>query len=124
MTKEEILEAVDQLSTPDLEEFVSQAIAIRARRREPSLSQSESVLLLQINQGISPELRWRSDELNAKSNNETLMPEEHFELLQLIDKIEAANVERTKLLATLADMRGVSLSKLMQDLGIISPALV
>lgn len=124
MTKEEILEAVDQLSTPDLEEFVSQAIAIRARRREPSLSHSESVLLLQINQGISPELRWRSDELNAKSNNETLMPEEHFELLQLIDKIEAANVERTKLLATLADMRGVSLSKLMQDLGIISPALV
>ena len=124
MTKEEILEAVDQLSTPDLEEFVSQAIVIRARRREPSLSHSESVLLLQINQGISPELRWRSDELNAKSNNETLMPEEHFELLQLIDKIEAANVERTKLLATLADMRGVSLSKLMQDLGIISPALV
>ena len=124
MTKEEILEAVDQLSTPDLEEFVSQAIAIRARRKEPSLSHSESVLLLQINQGISPELRWRSDELNAKSNNETLMPEEHFELLQLIDKIEAANVERTKLLATLADMRGVSLSKLMQDLGIISPALV
>lgn len=124
MTKEEILEAVDQLSTPDLEEFVSQAIAIRARRREPSLSHSESVLLLQINQGISPELRGRSDELNAKSNNETLMPEEHFELLQLIDKIEAANVERTKLLATLADMRGVSLSKLMQDLGIISPALV
>ena len=124
MTKEEILEAVDQLSTPDLEEFVSQAIAIRARRREPSLSHSESVLLLQINQGVSPELRGRSDELNAKSNNETLMPEEHFELLQLIDKIEAANVERTKLLATLADMRGVSLSKLMQDLGIISPALV
>ncbi len=124
MTKEEILAAVDELSTPDLEEFISQAIAIRARRREPSLSFSESALLLQINQGIPLELRQRSDELKAKSHNETLTPEEHSELLQLIDQMEAANVERMKLLATLADLRGISLSKLMQDLGIISPALV
>lgn len=118
MTKEEILEAVNKLSTLDLEEFVAAAIALRAHRRAPSLPHSESELLLKINQGLPAELWERVDVLRAKLEDETLPPEERVELLQLNEQIEELNVDRVKLLAELADQRGVTLSKLMQDLEI------
>ena len=51
-----------------------------------------------------------------------LTSEEHQELLQLIDQIENANVERIKYLAELARIRGTTLTALMEDLEIHPPA--
>jgi hypothetical protein len=48
-----LLKAVNQLSLPDLEQFVSQVLVLQAQRRANSLPQSEAELLLKINQGIS-----------------------------------------------------------------------
>lgn len=118
MTKEELLAAVSQLSTPDLEEFVSGAIVMRAKRRAPSISRTESELLSKINQGLPSDLWQRSEELTGKLEDETLTPEEHAEFMQISAQIRELEVERVKLLAELADLRGVTLSKLMQELEI------
>jgi 5-methylcytosine-specific restriction endonuclease McrA len=45
---------------------VSDLLALQAQRQEPHLSQAETALLLQINEGISAETQQRFDELVGK----------------------------------------------------------
>lgn len=52
LSSEKLLKAVEQLSLPDLEQFVSQVLALQAQRRANNLPQAEAELLLKINQGI------------------------------------------------------------------------
>jgi|SRR4051812_10010994 hypothetical protein len=79
---------VEQLSTPDLESFANQVLALRVRRRSPSLSRKETELLQKINQGLPGEMQQRLNLLTTKRRAETLMPEEHQELLGLVDEVE------------------------------------
>ncbi len=60
----------------------------------------------------------RYDQLNTKLHEEQLTSEEHQELLALIDPVELADAERLKHLIELAQLRGVSLDTLMDELGI------
>jgi len=118
---EALLSGVDQLSTPDLERFANQVLAIRARRRAPSLAPREAELLYKINQGLSVEAQQRFDLLTAKRRAENLTPEEHDELLALVDAIEQSDAERVAWLAELAQLRSVSIRTLMSQLGIRPP---
>lgn len=86
------------------------------------MDQTEAELLEQINQGLPPDVQQRYDELTAKRRAETLTPEEHEELLDLINRIEQADAERIQVLAELAQLRGVSVPALMDELGIRRPA--
>lgn len=95
--------------------------SLQARRRAPGLSQGESELLAKINQGFPPDVQRRLNELVAKRQAETLTPGEHEELLRLIEQSEKAEAARVEALAQLAALRGVSLTKLMDDLGIKAP---
>jgi hypothetical protein len=117
----ELIEAVDQLGTAELEGFLSQVLALRARRRAPSLPAEQADLLLQINRGLPAELRARLDELEAKREAEALTSDEHAELLRLVASLESLEVQRIEKLARLASLRGVSLPALMQDLGLKPP---
>jgi hypothetical protein len=92
--------------------------AARARRRAPGLPLEEAELLLKINRGIPPETRARYDELVAKREAETLTPEEHEELLGLVEQVESLQAERVEHLTRLTRLRGISLGALMDDLGI------
>ncbi len=121
LSTDELLEAVRQLSEPELEQFASEVIAMTAQRKAPSLPQSEAELLLKINQGLPPEVRTRYDELAAKREEETLTPEEHAELLQLSHEIEMLEAKRVAYLAELARLRHTSLTILMENLGIRAP---
>jgi len=78
-------------------------------------------LLEKINQGLPPDVQHRYDELTAKRRAETLTPGEHQELLTLIDRIERADAERAQRLSELAWLRKVSVTTLMDALGIRSP---
>jgi hypothetical protein len=115
---DELLKGVEQLSLSELEHFVSRVIALQAQRKSPSLPKDEAELLLKINQGLPLETQRRYDELVARRKAETLTPDEHQELLDLIDQIEKSDAERIKYLADLARLRGTSLTALMQDRGI------
>ena len=122
LSSDELLKAIQQLSLPELEQFVSQVIALQAQRKAPSLPQVEAELLIKINQGVALEVQRRYDELIAKRRAETLTPDEHDELLCLTDQIEQLEAHRAEYLSELAHLRRTSLTELMQNLDIRPPA--
>ena len=82
------------------------------------MPKDETELLQQINRGLPADIRQRYDALNAKLHDETITPQEHAELLALIDRVELADAERMQRLIALARLRGVSVDTLIEQLGI------
>jgi len=99
-------------------------IALKARRHAPVLPQTEAELLQEINQGLQIDLQARYTELIQKRQAERLIPSEHEELPGLTEQVEAMNVKRVAHLVKLAQLRGVALPKLMDDLGLDIPSYV
>ena len=117
-----LLEAAAQLDAPELERFISELLALRAKRIAPSLSRDESTLLQQINKGLPPDVQQRYDVLIEKRQAETLTPDEHQELIIFNNQAEETDAERVKALAALAQLRNVSITDLMNELGIHPPS--
>jgi hypothetical protein len=117
----ELLDGVAKLDTPELERFVYEVGGVLARRRAVSLPVREAELLRAVNQGTPPAVRRRVHDLSAKLEDETLSPDEHTELLGMVDLIEQADAERLASLIELAQLRGESLDALMDRLGIRPP---
>lgn len=117
----ELLQALDQLSTPDLDGVIRQALALRARRSASSAPRQEAELLLTINQGLASELHARYAVLIEKRREERLTPEEYQELLALTAEVEGFEAQRVAALAELAQLRHTSLQALMDDLHISAP---
>lgn len=117
----DLLAAIEQLGTAELDRFLSQVLALRARRRAPSLPADQAELLIQINRGLPQDLRERLDQLDARREAEALTPEEHAELIRLVTRVEELEAQRIEHLSCLAAIRGVSLPDLMRDLGLEPP---
>lgn len=84
----------------------------------PHLSRSEAELFQRINEGL-PEETWQEyHALVAKRRAETLTPEQHRSLIELSDQIEMDYARRLESVLALARLRGNSLEKQMQALGI------
>lgn len=113
-----LLQATANLSPLELENFVNQAIALRAKRRAPNVSHNEAELLLEINRGLSPRLQKRFDELAEKLQVETMSKAEQAEFLRLTSRVENQDAKRIELLGKLADIRKQTLDEVMKDLGI------
>ncbi len=122
LSTNELLQAIAQLSQPELDKFTFQVIALRAERQAPSLPQTESELLLKINQGLPSKEQKRYDELIAKRQAESLTPDEYDELLRMTDRVEELEARRIECLADLARLRQTTLVSLMDDLGIRPPS--
>ncbi|HEX4950710.1 MAG TPA: STAS/SEC14 domain-containing protein, partial [Blastocatellia bacterium] len=116
-----ILAAVRQMSIAELETLVNQVIAIRAERIAPRLNADETALLARVNQGLSEVERTRMRRLIEKRDNESLAPEEWQELTALTDKLELLHADRLAALADLANVRGVTLDAVIQQLGLHFP---
>jgi hypothetical protein len=117
-----LLKAAEQLSEKELRQFTSQVLALNAKRMASSVTQEEAELLLRINGRLPEDVQRRYAELIAKRDAETLGDEEHQELLRLTKQVEAFDVARVEALSQLASRRGVTLSALMRQLEIASPA--
>jgi hypothetical protein len=115
---DEVLQGLAQLQTKELEQFVDKVLTLQAQRRALSLPEDETELLQQINRGLPADILQRYDALNTKLHDETITPQEHEELLTLIDRLELADAERMQRLVTLAQIRGVSVDTVMKQLGI------
>jgi hypothetical protein len=122
VSREALLKAVEQLSPPELDQFVTDVLTLRSRHGPPRLGAIESGLLLRINQGLPDELRDSYDALIARRDEEALTPDEHQELLRLTEEVERIEGDRLEALAELARVRGLPLLALMQDLGIPAPS--
>lgn len=118
LSSEELLKAVEQLSLPDLEKFVSKIIVLQAQRKAPNLPKAEAELLLKINQSVPLDIHNHYEELIIKRETETLTLDEQRELLHLSEQIEKLQVQRIENLAELARLREIALTTLMENLGI------
>jgi hypothetical protein len=124
LTIEDLLAAVEQLEPIELEKVSRELLHLQARRRAPNLSEREAELLREIYRPKPHGFQERFNELNAKRRAFALTPEEHEELLRLVNESEAFTVRRTEALAELAQLRQVPLSALMKQLGPKPPAVV
>jgi hypothetical protein len=117
-----LVQAAEQLSETELRHFTSQILALNAKRTAPSITQVEAELLVHINSRLPGDVQRRYDELLDKRDAETLSDAEHEDLLRLTKQVEAFDVARVEALSQLAARHGVTLSALMRQLGIESPA--
>ncbi|UOG90643.1 MAG: hypothetical protein L3K52_10555 [Candidatus Thiothrix sulfatifontis] len=124
VSTEDLLHGVESLPTEELEQFVARVLALCARRKANSLNEQESRLLQLINRPVPATVQSRYDLLTQKQRANTLSADEYAELLQVIEQIEQFDAERVQHLVTLAQLRQVSLDKLMHDLGIRQPDYV
>lgn len=113
-----MLAAIEQLDLDALQQVMQVAAASRTRKQVSQLSEHETELLTQINQGLSMEQDARYQVLRDKRDAETLTTTEYQELLSLTQIAEAIQVERLQHLSRLANLRGVSLTQVMTDLEI------
>ncbi|MDD9973830.1 MAG: STAS/SEC14 domain-containing protein [Candidatus Poribacteria bacterium] len=117
-TVDELVKAAEQLPQIDLENLTAQVLTLKARRAAPELSKNEAELLRNINRGMPDALQNRYRELIAIRRSETLTESEHAELLHLTNQVEKHDAERLKYLTKLARIRKISLTKLLDELGI------
>lgn len=118
MSLDELIQAANQLDEADLDELLHQVVILRAHRKVNTLPEAEAQLLQKINQGIDPALRAQYQTLRTKREAETLTDEEYHTLIRLSNQIEQFAAQRLAALAKLAQLRQVSLSELMETLGI------
>jgi|GEM_PF-1552909 len=114
----DLLKAVEQLSPPELEQHIAQALSLRAQHTATSSPTTESELLRRINTGFSDEFYTRLDNLIAKRQDDTLSSEEHAELMRMLDQVEARDVSRLYDLMALAQIRSTTVPQLVAALGI------
>ena len=122
ITFDDLLNAVRQLSVPELERFSVFVLRLQAQQKAVSLSPGESALLLKINTGLGAETQARYDQLIAKRRSETLTTDEYAELLRLTQQAEQIDGQRVEALVELAKLRNVPLKTVMQQLEIQTPA--
>ncbi len=118
MSLDELLKAANELDEPQLDRLIHQVAVLRVSRKAQVLPEEEAQLLQQINQGVPTDLRAQYQVLRAKREAETLTKAEHQSLIKLSCQIEQIGADRLEALATLAQLRQVSLTDLMQTLGI------
>ncbi len=115
---DQLVNAVKQLSGAELEKLFSQVISVRPLYEEHRLSDTESELLIKINQGVPGDVQQRYNELVAKRNKRTFTDEEYNELLQLTDQVELLDAKRLEYLTELAGIQNKPLMILMDELNI------
>jgi len=121
VSTEQLLQAVEQLPPRELASFAAQVLALRAQREASHVSSSETALLLRINHVLPADLQRRFNDLVARRQAETITPDELHELIRITDQIEQHDGERLAALDALARLRGVTLSALMDSLGLQPP---
>jgi len=118
VSRDNLLEAIEQLENDELSDLVTEILNVRARRYAPVLSHQETELFQRINQWLTPEEQQQLVELKQKLEDETLTGPEREKLLQLNEKAETINAQRFEALAQLAVLRQTTLSELMHLLGL------
>jgi len=118
MSALDLLQAVQQLSQPELEQFIEQILQVKAQRIAPSLSTKESELLIKINQDLPQELRHLYQTLIEKRHQEILTESEYQQLLELTEQVEKYQAQRLEYLTQLAQIRQLSLTNLITQMGL------
>jgi hypothetical protein len=86
---------------------------------QPAVRPTEAELLERIRQNLPTDTLARYRALTLRSSQGELTEDERLELLPLIDEVELWNARRLELVAELARLRGVSLRRMVEELGLV-----
>jgi len=117
----ELLRAVRQLSPAELESFAAEVLALRNEVLTPGPKATEGELLEIVHRLLPDGTKRRYEELKVRRRAETITPEELAELIEITTCLEHLNVVRLEALVALGKLRGLSLSQVMDQLGIKAP---
>jgi hypothetical protein len=106
---------------PEINQLTEKVLAMRAAKLALQLNANETSLFARINQALPAGERVRLAELIAEREKETLTAETQQKLIGLTDRLEEMQAECLAALAELAQVRGVTLPVVMQQLGIHFP---
>lgn len=118
---DDLISGVSSLETTEIELFMQKLGQLIARRKTPSASEQETILLTAINQAIPQKLQMRYTEMVEKLENETMTPAENKVFLKLVEKMETQNAKRLQHLLELSQLREVSLETVMSQLHLNTP---
>jgi hypothetical protein len=124
LNTEDLLTALEQLEPAEADKIARRLLSLQARRKAPNLSKREEELLSEVYREKRPGFQERYDLLNAKRRDFSLTPQEHEELLRLVDESEAFTVRRVEALGELAQLRQTTLPALMKQFGLKAPPVV
>ncbi len=94
---------------------------LRSETEAPSLTNREAELLQEVDTGFSQAEMERYVNLVEKRHDEAISEEELAELQSTTRELERLNAKRASALSELAELRGVDLSTVMEQLGIEPP---
>jgi hypothetical protein len=107
----ELLEGVQKLSAEDFDLFFKKITKLRSEKEFDGLDAREAKLLRQIKAELPRDLAQRYALLIAKRDIRTLTDAEYEELLELTEKVEEHQTIRLRHIASLAELKGLSLSE-------------
>jgi hypothetical protein len=114
-----LLGGFSEMPLKDLEHFIRELNALAIRKRLLDKGKQEKILLRKINEAVLPESLMESYiSLQEKMEVDNLSDTEYQELLNLVDKEEKIRNKRFQYLLELSQLRGISLTELMNNLGL------
>jgi hypothetical protein len=114
-----LLGGFSEMPLKELEHFIKELNALAIRKRVLDKGNQDKILLRKINETVLTEpLMERYIGLQDKMEVENLSDTEYQELLNLVDKEEKMRNKRFQYLLELSQLRGVSLTELMNNLGL------
>jgi hypothetical protein len=118
---ESLINSAEKLKLSQLEDFIARLKDLRQQRLIKRLPSDEAELIEKLNNWLPTDTQEQLSALIAKRDANALNPKEQNELTTLLEKATEAHNKRVEVLTELAALRGISLTALMNDLGVRFP---
>lgn len=115
---EDLVQGAAQMETADLEKLADQLNYILARRKTPHPSEQEMALIARIYEALKLKGQDRFEALQAKLADELITDEEYQELMTMTKITEEQNVIWLDAVVELAQLRNVSPTHIIHQLGL------
>jgi hypothetical protein len=116
-----LISTAEQLRLSQLEELINRLKELRQHHLLKRLPADEAELIEKINNWLPAGIQEQLSALIAKRDAGTLIPKEQDELTILFEKAKDAHNKRVEVLTELAGLRSISLTALMNELGVRFP---
>jgi hypothetical protein len=116
-----LVRTAELLKLSQLEELINRLKALRQQRLLKRLPGDEAELIDRINNWLPPDIQEQLSALIAIRDAGTLPADQENELTALLDKAKEAHNQRVQVLTELAGLRNISLTALMNELGVRFP---
>jgi hypothetical protein len=118
---ENLIISAEQLKLSQLEDLISRLKELRQKRLINRLPSDETELIERLNNWLPADSQEQLSALIARRDANTLNSKQQQELTVLLEKAKEAHNKRVEVLTELAGLRGISLTALMNDLGVRFP---